>query len=924
MNKKRLTASLLLMMLAASLAMANSPASGQSQQSLAPAVDWQKRPYGDGLTWVAEASDGGYVFFYPGYYSTSYGLYEEPATLTKVSSQGNLLWARNFSRPFPENFIAAGDGGYAYTALNGNTLTLSKLSSVGYSVWNQTFAGSFAGSQLLAATKDGGFLVAIRNDTGYVRVENEYVYISALMLFKADSQGRTQWTKILDSLNSSYKFRSLIQTSDGGYALGGTFGSSGGEYPLSPPVSNASDFCLAKISPAGDLQWTKTYGGANDDDANSFVQTSDGGYALVGNTRSFGAGSWDALLVKADASGNLVWARAYGGCPSAKFVDLNLNLTGEHDDYANVIVETNDGGLAFAGALQWQWPNSNNQAWLVATDANGNVKWNQAYNSVTHYYIGASDGANWEINALLQSRDGSFVMGGFAANGFHHWDKSSYLIKTKPAVLIPITSPTPSPMPSLAFPPITINADGTVTPSTAPLTRAGSEYKVTQDVHNPLIVKADNIVVDGQGHLINGNGTVGSLFVVKSQTGIELSSSKNVTVRNFDIENFKIGILLDASDNVTVMQNTLTLNNQGILAINSSNPVIKGNDFSSRYQQAIRLTCCLNSEVTNNKLTESGIGIDETNGNVIAHNDFKQAGIGLQSSNNTLISANTFYMGWVATGIFDSPNTIVAANNYTDCHIAVTDSGVPGNLFFMNGFVNSTYPPDLSGGATTNDGTPINIKDFWDNGTVGNYWSNYTQRYPNAKPAGTSGTWNTPYVVSLNNTDYHPLIAPIASDVAQAVSQALISTHTTSSPPSPTPTPIIPPTVFVLSPANKTYAAVYDPYIRIPLIFETNKTLSWVGYSLDGGENITVSENGTLIEIGVNSRSLTLYANDTTGIWQPPQTVYYEIAFNLGTPPIPTTFVIAIFLATAVGAVVVVIGLRIILKNKRKTAASAP
>jgi hypothetical protein len=92
------------------------------------------------------------------------------------------------------------------------------------------------------------------------------------------------------------------------------------------------------------------------------------------------------------------------------------------------------------------------------------------------------------------------------------------------------------------------------------------------------------------------------------------------------------------------------------------------------------------------------------------------------------------------------------------------------------------------------------------------------------------------------------------------------------------------PIVVLLSPENTSYTAIYNPYVTLPLEFQTNNSLSWVGYSLDGGNNITVV-NGTTIDITAESKSLTLYANDTAGNWASPQTVYYEIAFNLGTPP---------------------------------------
>jgi N-acetylneuraminic acid mutarotase len=122
--------------------------------------------------------------------------------------------------------------------------------------------------------------------------------------------------------------------------------------------------------------------------------------------------------------------------------------------------------------------------------------------------------------------------------------------------------------------------------------------------------------------------------------------------------------------------------------------------------------------------------------------------------------------------------------------------------------------------------------------------------------------------------------------------------------------------ISILSPANTSYAAIYEPYVSVPLIFETNVPLSWVGYSLDGGSNVTVT-NGTLIEIPDASRSLTLYANDTAGNWAAPQTVYYSIAFNLGivpSAPFPTLLVVA----TSVAVVAIVgVGLLVYFKKKR-------
>ena len=88
---------------------------------------------------------------------------------------------------------------------------------------------------------------------------------------------------------------SLIQTSDGGYAIAGATKSfSAGE----------DDVYVVKLDANGNLQWTKTIGGPKRDWSASLIQTSDGGYAIAGTTESFGAGGWDVYVVKLDKNGD--------------------------------------------------------------------------------------------------------------------------------------------------------------------------------------------------------------------------------------------------------------------------------------------------------------------------------------------------------------------------------------------------------------------------------------------------------------------------------------------------------------------------------------------------------------------------------------------------------------------------------------------
>ena len=139
---------------------------------------------------------------------------------------------------------------------------------------------------------------------------------------------------------------SLVQTSDGGYAMVGYTCSFG---------AGEDDFWLIKTDEAGNMEWNRTYGGTGSDIAISLIETSDGGYALVGYTESFGAGSDDFWFVKTDSSGNMQWNRTYGGTKG---------------DYAFSLVETSDGGYAIAG-YTFSVGAVNSDLWLVKTDEQG-------------------------------------------------------------------------------------------------------------------------------------------------------------------------------------------------------------------------------------------------------------------------------------------------------------------------------------------------------------------------------------------------------------------------------------------------------------------------------------------------------------------------------------------------------------------------
>ena len=159
---------------------------------------------------------------------------------------------------------------------------------------------------------------------------------------------------------------------------------------------------LAQAEPKPVQKWQRTFGGASDEWAESVQQTKDGGYILAGYTGSFGAGGYDAYLIKTDASGNLLWQRTFGG-------------TG--DDCAYSVQQTSDGGYILAGYTR-SFGAGGYDAYLVKTDASGNLQWQKTYKGVDNTFA----------YSVQQTTDGGFILvGGYNVSSDVRTD--IYLVK---------------------------------------------------------------------------------------------------------------------------------------------------------------------------------------------------------------------------------------------------------------------------------------------------------------------------------------------------------------------------------------------------------------------------------------------------------------------------------------------------------------
>lgn len=140
--------------------------------------------------------------------------------------------------------------------------------------------------------------------------------------------------------------------------------------------------------------WSSSFGGELRDECYTAIQTTDGGYALIGRSNSVGAGNFDAWLIKTDANGNKLWEKTFGDT---------------YIDEAYVIRETSDGGLIIGGmSTAFGWAG---EGWLIKTDNQGNIIWNNGYHPMdSPLEVG------WDyIYDIIPTSDGGFIFGGVGA-----------------------------------------------------------------------------------------------------------------------------------------------------------------------------------------------------------------------------------------------------------------------------------------------------------------------------------------------------------------------------------------------------------------------------------------------------------------------------------------------------------------------------
>jgi len=345
---------------------------------------------------VWQTSDGGYIV--AGTFG-SYGVGSLDVYLVRTDSLGDTLWTRTYrdstldegwsvQQTLDEGYIVAGT-----TEDVDSDVYLLKVDSDGLPVWEKTYGwdGSDVG-ECVQQTLDGGYVVVgsaqPRHDFGEVyfvktdangnpiwenlyggdRIDHGcwveqtqdsgYIIVGStgdapppvpygVYLIKIAPSGFIEWERTYGNSGAPAGY-CVQETMDNGYIIVGA------SYPPSP---DSCDVYLLKTDSLGNALWERTYGGAAWDGAYCVLQTPDGGYVVLGVTKSIGAGSGDLWFFKTDTLGNMLWSRTYGGAASDGGIDVRQTL---------------DGGFILTGITS-SFGSEPGDVYLIKTDENGLV-----------------------------------------------------------------------------------------------------------------------------------------------------------------------------------------------------------------------------------------------------------------------------------------------------------------------------------------------------------------------------------------------------------------------------------------------------------------------------------------------------------------------------------------------------------------------
>lgn len=363
------------------------------------------------ISLVAFPAPAGGIYFLGA--TTSAGMGVADPSIMKLDDNGQVIWARTVGEVYYDvagAMTLASDGGLVCA---GSTKSWNGNTLDDLYFFKVDSLGGMVWSKTFSAGDlDVASAILRTHDDGYAITGYTRIGgIKQLLLIRTDANGDTLFTRIYGGI-SDIQGVEFFETADGGFVITGkSFFQTQGE----------SDILLMRTDATGNVTWAKSYGGVWWDEGAGIIQLADGNFLLSGSTISFGQGDFDILVMKTDSTGNILWGKTYGG------TKIDASYTARENNDGSIVVSGYTNSMGYGHSLRMAAQHQmlggdrgddSTNVFLMKVNAVGDTIWTRSY----------GDGAQDEAFHFSKMPDGGYLIPGVSTSYTNTTDSTQMMV----------------------------------------------------------------------------------------------------------------------------------------------------------------------------------------------------------------------------------------------------------------------------------------------------------------------------------------------------------------------------------------------------------------------------------------------------------------------------------------------------------------